>query len=73
MDLEIDDQGRVKKSSGQCTDPVFLEPTRSCLSIQMFVPATRNGRPVSAVHHMEYEWRSWQPHERNLCRKLGLS
>jgi hypothetical protein len=70
MDLDIDARGRVTKAEGECTDPVFLEPTKLCLSVQAFVPATRNGQPVAALHHLEYEWRANAPAPTSLCRKL---
>jgi hypothetical protein len=70
MELFIDASGRVTKADGVCSDPVFLEPTKACLSVQSFMPATRNGQPVSASHHMEYEWRANAPAPTSLCRKL---
>jgi hypothetical protein len=70
MELSIDASGRVTKADGVCSDPVFLEPTKACLSVQSFMPATRNGQPVSASHHMEYEWRANAPAPTSLCRKL---
>lgn len=71
MKLEIDTEGRVKSASGQCTDKVFLEPTRRCLSIQQFMPATHSGQPIAATHTMEYEWRSNGGGSQ--CRKLQTS
>jgi hypothetical protein len=44
MDLEIDANGRVTKIDGVCSDPLFLEPTRRCLSVLGFAPAKRYGR-----------------------------
>jgi hypothetical protein len=70
MDLTIDATGRVTEADGVCSDPIFLEPTKACLAVQAFIPATRNGQPVAAPHHMEYEWRANAPSEGNLCRKL---
>src|SRR5262245_47402211 len=34
MDLDIGADGRVLASSGMCTDPAFLEPTRLCMTAQ---------------------------------------
>jgi hypothetical protein len=73
MDLDIGPKGEVLGARGTCTDPVFLEPTRRCLTVQQFVPATRNGQPVRATHHLEYEWRSWAPSQGNLCQRLKTS
>jgi hypothetical protein len=70
MDLSIDANGRVTRAEGVCSDPVFLEPTKVCLAVQAFMPATRNGQPVSADHHMEYEWRANAPSNGNLCKRL---
>jgi hypothetical protein len=70
MDLSIDASGRVTSADGVCSDPVFLEPTKVCLAVQSFIPATRNGQPVPAAHHMEYEWRANAPSEGNLCKRL---
>ncbi len=73
MDLEISAEGRVLKSSGTCSDPLFLEPTRRCLAMQEFEPATANGKPVKALQELEYEWRSTVPSKTNLCDKLKTS
>ena len=73
MDLDIDAKGRVSKADGECSDPIFLEPTKRCLSFQAFMPATRNGQPVASVHHLEYEWRATIPSKTNLCHKLKTS
>jgi hypothetical protein len=73
MDLQIDAQGRMTKGDGQCTDPSFLEPTLRCLAAQDFVPATRNGAPVSDQQHLEYEWRATTPAGRDLCSTLKSS
>jgi hypothetical protein len=73
MTLEIDAQGHVTKASGTCTDPVFFEPTRRCLSTQAFSPARRGGKPVKATHEMEYEWRANAPSPGNMCKRLGVS
>ena len=73
MELEIGSQGEVLKAEGTCSDPVFLEPTRRCLSVQRFVPATRNGQPVQARQHLEYEWRATIPSKTNLCKPLRTS
>ncbi len=73
MDLEIGAKGEVLKADGVCSDPIFLEPTRLCLTVQQFVPATKNGQPVRAPHHLEYEWRSTIPSDKNLCQKLKTS
>jgi hypothetical protein len=70
MDLEINASGRVTKADGVCSDPVFLEPTRRCLSVQAFMPATRNGQAVAVTHHLEYEWRANAPSDGSLCRRL---
>jgi len=73
MDLDIGSKGEVLNAEGTCSDPIFLEPTRLCLTVQQFVPATVNGQPVRAMHHLEYEWRSTVPSDRNLCQKLKTS
>lgn len=73
MELEIGPNGEVLKAEGTCSDPVFLEPTRRCLSVQRFVPATRNGQPVQARQHLEYEWRATIPSKKNLCKPLRTS
>jgi hypothetical protein len=73
MDLDIGAKGEVLKADGVCSDPIFLEPTRLCLTVQQFVPATRNGQPVRGMHHLEYEWRSTVPSDKNLCQKLKTS
>lgn len=73
MDLEIDADGHVLKSHGECTDPVFLEPTQRCLAAQAFIPATQDGRPVRALQHLEYEWRATGSAGLNLCNKLKTS
>ena len=73
MDLEIDASGRMIRGDGECTDPMFLEPTLRCLAAQEFVPATRNGKPVSDLQHLEYEWRATTPPGRDLCNKLKTS
>jgi hypothetical protein len=73
MNLEIDAGGRVLKIDGVCSDPVFLEPTRRCLSAQVFVPAMRGGKAVPAAHRMEYEWRATSPTQENLCKRLQMS
>jgi hypothetical protein len=70
MDLSIDAGGRVTRADGVCSDPVFLEPTKACLSVQSFMPATRNGQPVAATHQMEYEWRANAPAPASLCKRL---
>lgn len=70
MKLAIGADGEVLKAEGECTDPVFLEPTRRCLTVQKFQPARRGGRPVQANHQMEFEWRTGPPPGENLCRKL---
>jgi hypothetical protein len=72
MDLEIDAKGRMVKGDGVCTDPMFLEPTLRCLAAQDFVPATRNGMPVSDLQRLEYEWRATKP-AGDLCNKLRTS
>ena len=73
MDLEIDADGRVVHGEGECTDPMFLEPTLRCLAAQKFIPATRDGRPVADLQHLEYEWRATIPPGRDLCNKLKTS
>lgn len=73
MDLSIDAKGRVVKAEGECSDPIFLEPTKRCLSFQAFMPATRYGQPIASVHHLEYEWRASIPSKENLCHKLKTS
>lgn len=73
MDLEIDADGYVIRGEGECTDPTFLEPTLRCLAAQKFIPATRNGQPVSDLQHLEYEWRATTPPGRDLCNKLKTS
>lgn len=73
MTLDIDANGRVTKASGHCTDDIFLQPTRRCLSIQKFIPATKGGKPVGAVHTLDYEWRSSAPYDKNMCKRLGIS
>lgn len=73
MDLEIDASGRMVRGDGECTDPMFLEPTLRCLAAQEFVPATRNGMPVSDLQHLEYEWRATVPSGRDLCARLKTS
>ncbi len=73
MDLEIDASGRMIRGDGQCTDPMFLEPTLRCLAAQDFVPATRNGQPVRDLQHLEYEWRATVPPGRDLCNALKTS
>jgi hypothetical protein len=70
MDLEIDANGRVTKIDGVCSDPLFLEPTRRCLSVLGFAPAKRYGQAVASPHHMEYEWRANAPSQGSLCRRL---
>lgn len=72
MELSIDAAGRMRSGEGVCTDPIFLEPTLRCLAAQTFIPATRNGRPVPDVHHLEYEWRASTP-SGNLCAGLKTS
>jgi len=73
MDLEIDASGRMVRGDGECTDPMFLEPTLRCLAAQEFVPATSNGRPVSDLQHLEYEWRATTPPGHDLCARLKTS
>jgi hypothetical protein len=73
MDLEIGADGSVLKADGVCSDPIFLEPTRLCLSVQSFIPATQNGKPVKALQQLEYEWRATTPSKTNLCDKLRTS
>jgi hypothetical protein len=70
MDLEINADGLVTKIDGICSDPIFLEPTRRCLAVLGFAPATRSGRPVASPHHMQYEWRANAPSQGSLCRRL---
>src|SRR5262245_40537446 len=66
MELDIDAKGNVLKAEGECSDPIFLEPTKRCLAAQSFIPATRNGQPVRSMHHLEYEWRASIPSRQNL-------
>jgi len=73
MELEIGPDGSLLSADGVCSDPIFLEPTVRCLSAQGFVPATRNGRPVRDLQHLEYEWRATTPSKVNLCDKLKTS
>ena len=73
MELDIDAKGKVLQADGECSDPIFLEPTKRCLAAQSFMPATRNGQPVRAMHHLEYEWRASIPSRQNLCNKLKTS
>ena len=73
MNLDIDARGKVLKAEGECSDPIFLEPTKRCLAAQSFMPATRNGQPVRSMHHLEYEWRASIPSRQNLCNKLKTS
>jgi hypothetical protein len=73
MELDIGTHGEVLKAEGTCSDPIFLEPTKRCLAVQLFVPATSNGQPVRAIHHLEYEWRSSVPSKENLCKRMKLS
>ncbi len=73
MNLEIDASGQMTGGDGECSDPMFLEPTLRCLAAQSFIPATRNGRPVSDRQHLEYEWRATTPPGRNLCDPLKTS
>jgi hypothetical protein len=73
MDLEIDATGRMIRGDGECTDPMFLEPTLRCLAAQDFVPATRNGLAVPDSQHLEYEWRATVPPGRDLCNTLKTS
>ncbi len=72
MDLQIDAKGRMVAGDGVCSDPIFLAPTLRCLAAQDFVPATRNGMPVSDTQHLEYEWRATTP-SGNMCAKLKTS
>lgn len=73
MDLEIAADGSLIRGKGECTDPMFLEPTLRCLAAQTFVPATRNGVAVSDLQHLEYEWRATTPPGSDLCNKLKTS
>jgi hypothetical protein len=73
MDLEIGADGRMIRGDGECTDPVFLEPTLRCLAAQTFIPATHNGRAITAAQHLEYEWRATTPPGRDLCSTLKTS
>lgn len=73
MDLEIDANGYMVRGEGECTDPMFVEPTLRCLAAQQFIPATHNGRPVSDLQHLEYEWRATTPPGRDLCNRLKTS
>jgi hypothetical protein len=73
MDLDIGQDGRVLASTGTCTDPAFLEPTRLCMTAQRFLPATLNGQPVRAQQSMEYEWRAEGPAPTSLCAPLRTS
>jgi len=73
MDLEIDASGRMVRGDGECTDPAFLAPTLRCLAAQDFIPATRNGKPVSDLQHLEYEWRATTPPSHDLCARLKTS
>ena len=47
MTVEITAKGRAGKITGECTHDVFLAPSRACLAPQSFLPALKNGRPVS--------------------------
>lgn len=71
--LEIGPDGQMIRGEGECTDPIFLEPTLRCLAAQTFIPATHNGRPVSDLQHLEYEWRATTPPGRDLCSTLKTS
>lgn len=71
MTLQISEAGQVTGATGECTDPVFLEPAQRCLSVQQFRPARRGGLPVAAEHRLEYEWRSSRGD--SVCGKLKLS
>ena len=73
MELEIGPDGSLLSADGVCSDPIFLEPTVRCLSAQGFGPATRTGRPVRDLQHLEYEWRATTPSKVNLCNKLKTS
>jgi hypothetical protein len=47
MNVEITSKGRAGKMSGECTNEVFLAPSRLCLAPQSFLPALKKGKPVS--------------------------
>lgn len=48
MAVEINAKGRAGEMTGECTHDVFLAPSRACLAPQSFLPALKNGKPVTA-------------------------
>lgn len=49
MRVQVAADGAARVLDGQCTDDVFLAPSRSCLSPQSYWPARKNGRTVKGT------------------------
>jgi hypothetical protein len=69
MHVSIDVAGNVVASSGECSDPIFYEPTRRCLAAQKYRPAMQNGHPVASPYDLDFEWRASKPPKENPCGK----
>jgi hypothetical protein len=57
MKVAIRPDGQAGAMSGQCTDPIFLEPSRACLTPQTYLPALKRGRPVRSTGEIVVEYR----------------
>lgn len=49
MKVEVAADGSARVADGQCTDDIFLQPSRLCLAPQAYRPALRNGKPVKGT------------------------
>ena len=49
MRVEVASDGAARVLDGQCTDNVFLLPSRMCLSPQSYWPAYKNGKAVKGT------------------------
>jgi hypothetical protein len=57
MKVDITATGLAGKMSGQCTDDVFMPVSRACLAPQRFLPALKNGKPVSGTGEIVVEYK----------------
>jgi hypothetical protein len=47
--------------TGECTDAIFYEPSKACLSPQAYVPAKRAGRAIKETGDIVVEYRLTRP------------
>jgi Gram-negative bacterial TonB protein C-terminal len=71
MKVVIGADGRAGKIAGECTHPIFLEPSTACLVPQTYLPALRKGKPIRSTGDIVVEF-SLEAESPSIFDFLGL-